>query len=44
MSEAAAQLSIYAADQKIQNMTEGTQLHKIAMVFKGWEMVRCEEM
>ena len=43
MSEAAAQLSIYAADQKIQNMTEGTQLHKIAMVFKGWEMVRCEE-
>ena len=44
LSEAATQLFTYAADKKVQNMTEGTQLHKVVMVFKGWEMVKCEEI
>ena len=42
--EAAAQLNIYAEDKKVQNLTEGTQLHKVVMVFKGAEMVKCEEI
>jgi len=41
--EATAQLSTYAADAKIQNMTAGTTLHKIVMVFKGLDLTKCEE-
>ena len=41
--EATAQLSTYAADAKIQNMTAGTTLHKIVMVFKGLDLAKCEE-
>ena len=43
-SEAISQLNIYSADKKVQNMTEGTVLHKIVMVFKGAELVKCEEV
>lgn len=43
-SEAVAQLNIYAADKKVKNMTEGTTLHKIVMMFKGAELVKCEEV
>jgi hypothetical protein len=43
-SEAAAQLNVYAADKKVQNMTTGTVLHKIVMVFKGVEMEKIEEV
>ena len=42
--EATAQLSTYAADAKIQNMTAGTTLHKIVMVFKGLDLAKCEEV
>lgn len=41
--EATAQLSSYAADAKVQNMTAGTTLHKIVMVFKGLDLAKCEE-
>ena len=41
--EATAQLSTYAADAKVQNMTAGTTLHKIVMVFKGLDLAKCEE-
>ena len=41
--EATAQLSTYAADAKIQNMTAGTTLHKMVMVFKGLDLTKCEE-
>ena len=43
-NEASAQLNAYAADKKVQNMTAGTQLHKIVMVFKGAELEKIEEV
>ena len=42
--EAVAQLNIYASDEKIKNMTSGTDLHKIAMVFKGLELEKIEKI
>ena len=43
-AEAASQLNTYATDQKVRNMTAGTTLHKIAMVFKGLDVAKCEEV
>ncbi|MCR5456116.1 MAG: ATP-binding protein, partial [Bacteroidales bacterium] len=43
-AEAKTQLDIYAADEKIKNMTEGTTLHKIVMVFKGTKLEKMEEV
>ena len=43
-AEAKAQLDIYADDDKVRNMTDGTTLHKIVMVFKGLELERSEEV
>jgi len=42
--DATAQLNIYAAEEKVKNMTEGTVLHKIVMVFKGLELEKIEEV
>lgn len=42
--EAAAQLNFYAADEKIKNMTDGTFLHKVVMVFKGLDVEKIEEV
>ena len=42
--DATAQLNIYAADEKVKNMTKGTNLHKIVMVFKGLELEKIEEV
>ncbi len=42
--DATAQLNIYAADEKVKNMTGGTNLHKIVMVFKGLELEKIEEV
>lgn len=44
LNEAATQLKVYAEDKKIKNMTDGTELHKIVMIFKGVEIVKCEEI
>lgn len=44
LSDAAAQLNIYAADEKVKNMTFGTEFHKIVMVFKGLELEKIEEI
>lgn len=41
--EAVGQLNIYAADEKIKNMTSGTELHKIVMVFKGLELEKISD-
>jgi hypothetical protein len=43
-SDATAQLNIYATDEKVKNMTEGTNLHKIVIVFKGLELEKIEEV
>ena len=43
-AEAVSQLEIYAADEKVRNLTDGTTLHKIVMVFKGLELVKMEEV
>ena len=43
-NEATTQLNTYATDTKIQNMTVGTTLHKIVMVFKGLDVAKCEEV
>ena len=44
IAEAKAQLDLYAADQKVKNLTEGTTLHKIVAVFKGLDLEKCEEV
>lgn len=41
---AKAQLDFYASDAKIVKMISYSQLHKIAMVFKGADLVRFEEV
>lgn len=41
---AKSQLDLYAADPKIIKMISYSQVHKIAMVFKGGELVRMEEV
>ena len=43
-AEAKAQLEVYAADEKVRNLTDGTTLHKIVMVFKGLELEKMEEV
>ncbi|MBO7438468.1 MAG: PD-(D/E)XK nuclease domain-containing protein, partial [Bacteroidales bacterium] len=42
-AEAKAQLEIYAADEKVKNLTENTTLHKIVMVFRGADLELMEE-
>jgi hypothetical protein len=41
---AKAQLDFYAADPKIVKMISYSKMHKIAMVFKGAELVKLEEV
>ena len=43
-SEASSQLSKYASDTKVKKLTTGTDLHKLVMVFKGFDAVRIEEV
>jgi len=44
LAEAKAQLKVYSAAEQIKNMTIGTTLHCIAIVFKGFDMVKIEEV
>ena len=43
-AEAKSQLEIYAADEKVRNLTAGITLHKIVMVFRGLELEKSEEV
>ena len=42
--EAVAQIHGYAASPKVRLLCQGTQLHCIVIQFRGWEMVRMEEV
>jgi len=42
--DAKSQLDFYAADPKIVKMISYSKMHKIAMVFKGAELVKLEEI
>lgn len=42
--DAVDQIHGYAQGPRVQQLTQGTQLHCIVMQFSGWEMVRAEEV
>ena len=42
--EAVEQINRYAIAPRVEALRQGTQLHKIIMQFKGWELARMEEV
>lgn len=44
LEEARKQLTRYAASETVQRTKGSTQLRKIAVLYKGWELVRAEEV
>ena len=44
LEDAKSQLDFYAADSKIIKMISYSKMHKIAMIFKGAELVKLEEV
>lgn len=42
--EGRSQLYQYSEDKKVQELTEGTTLHRLLLQFRGWDMVKCEEV
>lgn len=42
--EAISQIHNYAESPKVRLLCQGTQLHCIIMQFRGWELVRMEEV
>ncbi|MBR4327311.1 MAG: PD-(D/E)XK nuclease domain-containing protein, partial [Bacteroidales bacterium] len=42
--EAVNQLNTYSAAPQVKNMTEGTELHRLVVVFKGFDVEKMEEM
>ena len=42
--EAVEQINRYAEAPRVEALRQGTQLHKIIMQFKGWELARMEEV
>ena len=42
--EAIEQIHHYAAGPRVQQLIQGTQLHCIVMQFRGWELMRMEEV
>ena len=42
--EAVEQINRYAVAPRVEALRQGTQLHKIIMQFKGWELARMEEV
>lgn len=42
--DAVDQIHGYAQGPRVQQLTQGTQLHCIVMQFSGWEMVKAEEV
>ena len=43
-AEAVEQINGYAKAPRVEALRQGTQLHKIIMQFKGWELARMEEV
>ena len=43
-AEAKEQIYRYAAAPRVEALRQGTELHKIIMQFKGWELARMEEV
>lgn len=43
-AEAVEQIKRYAVAPRVEALRQGTQLHKIIMQFKGWELARMEEV
>lgn len=44
LNEAREQLARYAASETVQRTKGSTQLRKIAVLYKGWELIRAEEV
>lgn len=42
--EGRSQLYQYSEDKKVQELAEGTTLHRLLLQFRGWDMVKCEEV
>ena len=42
--EAINQLKTYSATPQVKNMTEGTELHQLVVIFKGFDAVKMEEV
>ena len=42
--DAVEQINRYAVAPRVEALRQGTQLHKIIMQFKGWELTRMEEL
>lgn len=43
LARAKEQLEQYSADRMVQTWCQGTQLHRLIIIYRGWEMVKCEE-
>ncbi|MBO5181756.1 MAG: ATP-binding protein [Paraprevotella sp.] len=43
-AEAVEQIKRYAEGAKVRQMVQGTELHRIIMQFRGWELARMEEV
>ena len=43
-ADAVEQIKRYAAAPRVEALRQGTQLHRIVMQFKGWELARMEEV
>lgn len=44
VEEGRRQLLQYSEDKVARRLAEGTKLHRLLLQFRGWEMVRCEEV
>lgn len=42
--DAVEQINRYAVAPRVEALRQGTQLHKIIMQFKGWELARMDEV
>lgn len=42
--EGRRQLLQYSEDGAVRRLAEGTKLHRLLLQFRGWDMVRCEEV
>ena len=40
--EGRRQLLQYSEDKMARSLAEGTTLHRLLLLFRGWDMVRCE--
>ncbi|MBR2201857.1 MAG: PD-(D/E)XK nuclease domain-containing protein, partial [Bacteroidales bacterium] len=42
--EAITQLKTYSAAPQVKNMTDGTELHQLVIIFKGFDVAKMEEV